>query len=74
MIVFEAVTIGVAVVGAAVAVVTYLHGPGALEQLGRQGQAWFEHSGDRAVSDRPSEDERDAPLPRRRLRGRPDEL
>jgi hypothetical protein len=72
MIVFEAVTIGVATVGSAVAVVACLRGPGALDQLGRQGQAWFEHSGDRAVSDRPSEDERDAPLPRRRLRGRPD--
>ena len=72
MIVFEAVTIGVAVVGGVVAGIVYLRGPGSLEQLGRQGQSWFEHPSDRAVSDRPSEDERDAPLPRRRLRGRPD--
>ncbi len=72
MFVFEAVTIAVAVLALAVAVVTYLRGPGALEQLGRQGQSWFEHSDDRAIADRPSEDERDAPLPRRRLRGRPD--
>jgi hypothetical protein len=63
MTVFEAVAIGVAVIGTAVAAIVYLRGPGALEQLGRQGQAWFEHSGDRAVSERPSEDERDAPLP-----------
>ncbi len=72
MFVFEAVTIGVAIIGVAIAGIVYLRGPGALDGLGRQGQAWFEHSGDRAVADRPSEDERDAPLPRRRLRGRPE--
>ena len=72
MIVFEAVTIAVAVSGAAVAGIVYLRGPGALEGLGRQGQSWFEHPADREVSDRPSEDERDTPLPRRPLRGRLD--
>ncbi len=70
--VFEVVTIGVAVLGAAVAGIVYLRGPGALDELGRQGQSWFEHPADRPVSDRPSEDERDAPLPRRRVRGRPE--
>ncbi len=70
--VFELVTVGVAVLGAAVAGIVYLRGPGALDQLGRQGQSWFEHPSDRSVSDRPSEDERDAPLPRRPLRGRPE--
>ena len=72
MIVFEVVTIGVAAVGAAVGGIVYLRGPGSLEHLGRQGQSWFEHPSDRAVSERPSEDDPDAPLPRRPLRGRPD--
>ncbi len=72
MTVIQAVTIAVAVLGAVVAVIAYLRGPAGLEQLGRQGQTWFDHAGDRVVEERPSEDERDAPLPRRRLRGRPE--
>lgn len=42
----------------------------AVGSLGRQGMFWFEHDEDREVEDRPTEDERDAPLPRRPLRGR----
>ncbi len=42
----------------------------ALASLGRQGAFWFEHDEDREVADRPTEDERDAPLPHRPLRAR----
>jgi hypothetical protein len=42
-----------------------------LSELGRRGQNWFERSEDREVEDRPSEDDRDDPIPRRPLRGRP---
>jgi hypothetical protein len=72
MIAFEVVTIGVAVAGSAAAAVSYLRGGGPLEELGRQGQSWFAHPGDLPVSERPSEDERDAPLPKRPLRARAD--
>lgn len=56
----------VAVVGAA----AYLRSGGAFAELGRQGGLWFEHPDEREISDRPSEDEIDAPIPRRPLRGR----
>ncbi|MGI8863145.1 MAG: hypothetical protein ACR2JH_01895 [Solirubrobacteraceae bacterium] len=72
MIAFEAVTIGVAVAGTTAALVSYLRGPGPLEELGRYGASWFAHPGDLPLSERPSEDERDAPLPKRPLRGRPE--
>jgi hypothetical protein len=42
----------------------------AVASLGRQGAFWFEHEEDRAVEDRPTEDGRDAPLPRRPVRAR----
>jgi hypothetical protein len=42
----------------------------AVSGLGRQGTFWFEHEGDRELADRASDDERDAPLPRRPLRAR----
>lgn len=42
----------------------------ALASLGRQGLFWFEHEEDRDVAERPTEDGRDAPLPRRPLRAR----
>jgi hypothetical protein len=70
MIAFEAVTVGVAVASTAVALVSYLRGPGPLEGLGRQGGSWFAHPGDLPMSERPSEDDRDAPLPKRPLRAR----
>jgi hypothetical protein len=42
----------------------------AVASLGRQGAFWFEHEEDREVEERPNEDGRDAPLPRRQLRAR----
>jgi hypothetical protein len=69
---FEIVTI-VATVGAAVAgAYGYLRGGGPLAQLGRQGEFWFEHVSDRPLSEAPSEDQVDLPIPRRPLRGRID--
>ena len=67
---FEAVTILVTAATAGIGVYTYLRTGGALSELGRNGVMWFEHTGDRPIEDRPSEDERDAPIPRRPLRGR----
>jgi hypothetical protein len=43
-----------------------------LEQLGRHGQTWFDHPSDLDPSQLPSEDDRDAPIPKRPLRGRPE--
>lgn len=68
----EVLTIGVAVIGGVAALASYLHAPGGFADLGRTGQTWFDRIDDHALADRPSEDDRDAPLPRRRLRGRPD--
>ena len=53
-----------------VGIFDYLRGGGPLTQLGRQGALWFDHPADRAIADRPSEDQIDAPIPRRPLRGR----
>lgn len=68
---FEAVTLGVTAGAIALAATPYLRPSRVIQQLGRQGAMWFEHVEDREVDQRPSEDERDAPLPRRPLRGSP---
>lgn len=67
---FETVTILVTLGALAVGVLDFLRSGGPLAGLGRQGTLWFEHSDDRAIDQRPSEDALDAPLPRRPLRGR----
>ncbi len=69
---FEVVTIVVSVIAIALAATFYFRVSRVLDRLGRSGQAWFDHADDAAVTERPSEDERDAPLPKRPLRGRPD--
>ena len=69
---YETVTILVVVGTVVVGVVDYLRSGGPLTQLGRVGTLWFDHLADRSVSDRPSEDQIDAPIPRRPLRGRID--
>jgi hypothetical protein len=71
MIAFEIVTIGVAVIGAGIGTVNALRRPGPLDTLGRNGQSWFHHTDSFDLSERASDDEHDAPIPRRRLRGRP---
>jgi hypothetical protein len=67
---YETVTILVVVGTLVVGGLDYLRRGGPLSQLGRTGALWFDHTTDRAISDRPSEDEIDAPIPRRPLRGR----
>jgi hypothetical protein len=72
MIAFEAVTIGVAASAAVVTLGIYLRRPSPFDSLGRTGSSWFAHPDDLSLEDQPSEDELDAPLPVRRLRGRAD--
>ena len=67
---FEAVTILVTAATAVIGVLIYLRTGGPLAELGRTGVMWFEHPADRPIEDVPSEDERDAPIPRPPLRGR----
>jgi hypothetical protein len=43
-----------------------------LSRVGRRGGSWIDHSEDQPIEDRPGEDERDAPIPVRPLRGRGD--
>jgi hypothetical protein len=72
MIAFEAVTIGVAASAAVVTLGIYLRTPNALDRLGRSGSSWFDHPDELGLEHRPSEDDRDPPIPVRRLRGRPE--
>jgi hypothetical protein len=69
---FEAVTIVVAVVAIVVAVASYLRVNRAIDQLGHGGRMWFDHAADQPIEGRPNEDERDEPIPKRPLRGRPE--
>jgi hypothetical protein len=59
----------VAVVAVAVACTRYFRLRNVVARLGESPQS-FSHSDDRPVSERPSEDTRDEPLPRRPVRGR----
>jgi hypothetical protein len=69
----ELIILLVAAFGAAVAFVGYFRASTrGIEHIGRQGQAWFDRAEDRPIAERPNEDDRDAPLPRRPLRGRPE--
>jgi hypothetical protein len=69
---FEVVTLVVAVVAIVLSVTVWLRLGRVVEQLGRHGQTWFDHESDIDPADRPSEDDRDAPIPKRPLRGRVD--
>jgi len=67
---FEIVTVAVSIVAALLCLTGYF-GPGeALRELGRTGTTWFEHPEERELSERPSEDLAEEPLPRRPLRAR----
>ncbi len=68
---FEIVLIAVAVVGIAVALTPWFRPARLMGRIGRRGGTWFDHADDLPVQERPGEDERDAPIPRRPLRGRP---
>lgn len=67
---FEVVLIVVAVISLAVAGTSYFRLRNVLGQLGKD-PVGFAHPDDNPVAERPSEDARDEPLPRRPLRGRP---
>lgn len=67
---YETVTILVVAGAILVGVIDYFRAGGPLTQLGRQGTLWFDHLADWPITDRPSEDDIDAPIPRRPLRGR----
>ncbi len=69
---FEVVTLVVAVIAIVLSVTVYLRLGRVLHELGRRGETWFDHPSDIDPSQRPSEDERDAPIPKRPLRGRPE--
>ncbi len=69
---FELVTILVTFAALTIAVVISLRPGSAFVDVRRRGGFWFDHSEDLAVELRPSEDERDEPIPRRALRGRSD--
>jgi hypothetical protein len=68
---FEIVTIVVAVIAIVLAATTYFRVSRVLQELGRGGQTWFDHAEDLAPGERPSEDDRDAPIPKRPVRGWP---
>ncbi len=69
---FEVVTFVVALAGVLLAGFSYLRLNRVLNQLGRGGGIWFDRREDQPVEDRPSEDDRDDPIPKRPLRGRPE--
>jgi hypothetical protein len=66
---FEIVLIIVAVLAIAVACTRYFWPRNVVEQLGDSPRG-FAHPEDRPLGDRPSEDQRDQPLPKRPARGR----
>lgn len=65
-------TFVVALAAIAVAVFSYLRVNRVLNELGRRGSNWFDRAEDLPIEDRPSEDDLDAPIPQRPLRGRPE--
>jgi hypothetical protein len=67
---FEIVTIVVSLAAIGLSATSYFRVSRVLDRLGRYGQAWFDHADDLDMPDRPDDDARDAPIPRRRLRGR----
>jgi hypothetical protein len=66
----EIVTIVVGIGGIVVAATPYFRPGRTLDDLGRQGQMWFETPAERGLDVQPSEDAVDAPLPHRPLRSR----
>jgi hypothetical protein len=66
---FEVVLIIVAVLGIAAACTGYFRSQNVVRELGESPRS-FAHPEDRPVNERPSEDARDEPLPKRPVRGR----
>lgn len=70
MIAFEIVIIAVVVVSVALCFTRLFRPDYGISKLGRQGRMWFDHQDEYDVSDRPTEDGKDSPLPHRQLRAR----
>jgi hypothetical protein len=68
---FEVVLIVVGVLGILLAATRGFRTRNTLSRLGRSPES-FAHPDDAPLSERPSEDDRDEPLPKRPLRGRAD--
>ena len=66
---FEVVLIVVAVLGIFAACTSYFRSRNVIKRLGESPRS-FAHPEDRPVSERPSDDVRDRPLPKRPVRGR----
>jgi hypothetical protein len=66
---FEVVAIVVSILAIALALTSYFRINRVLGRLGREGETWMDHEEDMPVADRPNEDDRDEPIPRRPLRG-----
>ena len=60
---FEVVVIVVAIICIPLAAVMHFPVRKLIDQVGRRGALWFDHSEDVPVRDQPSEDARDAPIP-----------
>ena len=68
---FEVVTVVVSVVAIALAATTYFRLSRVLQELGRgRLSAYRGHDAD--IAQAPNEDDRDAPIPKRPIRGRPE--
>ena len=67
---FEIVIIAVALIAAALSLTRYFWPGRVLAEMGRSGGMWFDRLEDRELAERPDDDAKDAPIPRRRLRAR----
>jgi hypothetical protein len=68
---FEVVTIVVSIVAIALAATTYFRLSRVIQELGRGGMSSY-RGRDADIATSPNEDERDAPIPKRPIRGRPE--
>jgi hypothetical protein len=67
---FEIVIFAVALIAAALSLTRYFWPGRVLADMGRTGATWFENPAERELADLPDDDNKDAPIPRRRLRAR----
>jgi hypothetical protein len=65
------VIIVVAIVGIGLALTPQFGVSRLISRIGRTGGTWIDHREDLEISDRPTDDERDEPIPSRPIRGRP---
>jgi hypothetical protein len=67
---FAIIVIVVAVIGIGLALTPAFSPSRVASRLGRRGPSWMAHEDDLPAEQRPTGDERDAPIPARPLRGR----